>query len=86
MTASFVHGLDTDSPLRHETIGRALDAAAEAWGSERGADRPPPGRIRWTYAELKHRVDRLAAGLIGFGPRWPAIASASGPPTAPSGP
>jgi fatty-acyl-CoA synthase len=65
MTASFVHGLDTE-PLRYETIGRALDAAADTWGSSDALIVRHQG-VRWTYAELKHRVDRLAAGLLGLG-------------------
>jgi fatty-acyl-CoA synthase len=65
MTASFVYG-PKDSPLRHETIGQAFDAAAEAWGPSKALIVRHQG-IRWTYAELKERVDRLAAGLIRLG-------------------
>jgi fatty-acyl-CoA synthase len=65
MTASFVHGLDTE-PLRYDTVGRAFDAAAGQWGSA-DALIVRHQSVRWTYAELKHRVDRLAAGLLGLG-------------------
>ena len=65
MTASFVHGLDT-SPLRDETIGQALDAAANAWGTRDALIVRHQG-ICWTYSELRDRVDRLAAGLLRLG-------------------
>ncbi len=62
MAASFVHGIDT-SPLRYETVGQALDAAADAWGSSVALIVRHQG-IRWTYAQLRERVDRLAAALL----------------------
>jgi fatty-acyl-CoA synthase len=65
MTASFVQGLDT-SPLREETIGQALDAAASAWGARDALIVRHQG-IRWTYSGLLERVDRLAAGLLRLG-------------------
>jgi fatty-acyl-CoA synthase len=65
MSPSFVHGLDI-APLRFETIGQALDASVVKWGANdalivRHQD------IRWTYTELKQRVDALAAGLLALG-------------------
>src|SRR6184192_1635446 len=62
---SFVHGLDS-APLRFETIGQALDASVVKWGSQdalivRHQD------IRWTYTELKQRVEALAAGFLALG-------------------
>jgi fatty-acyl-CoA synthase len=65
MMGSFVHGLDT-SPLLRETIGQALDAAANAWGVRDALVVRHQG-IRWTYSELRYRVDELAAGLIRLG-------------------
>jgi fatty-acyl-CoA synthase len=65
MTASFVHGLD-DSPLRYETVGQALDAGVQAWGSNEALIVRHQG-VRWTYRELGERVDRLAAGLTRLG-------------------
>jgi fatty-acyl-CoA synthase len=65
MIPSFVHGLDA-APLRYETIGQAFDATAAAWGT-RDALIVRHQNVRWTYAELKQRVDRLAAGLLALG-------------------
>ena len=65
LTESYVHGASA-TPLIDETIGVHFDKAAERW----------PGRdalvvrhqdIRWTYAELRRQVDRLAAGLLALG-------------------
>ena len=65
MTASFVHGLDS-VPLRYETIGQALDGTARTRGSSDALIVRHQG-IRWTYAELRERVDALAAGLERLG-------------------
>lgn len=65
MTQSFVHGVDA-VPLRYEGIGRALEAAASTWGSREALIVRHQG-IRWTYAELNDRVDRLAAGFLALG-------------------
>jgi fatty-acyl-CoA synthase len=65
LTESYVHGASA-TPLIDETIGVHFDKAAERW----------PGRealivrhqdICWTYAELRRKVDRLAAGLLALG-------------------
>jgi fatty-acyl-CoA synthase len=65
LTESYVHGASA-TPLIGETIGVHFDKVAERW----------PGRdalvvrhqdIRWTYAELRREVDRLAAGLLALG-------------------
>jgi fatty-acyl-CoA synthase len=61
-STSFVHGLDTE-PLRYETIGQALDNAAAAHAG-RDALIVRHQRIRWTYSELRSRVDQLAAGFV----------------------
>jgi fatty-acyl-CoA synthase len=65
MTRSFVQGLDS-LPLRYETLGQALETAAQVWGPC-SALIVRHQNIRWTYAELNGRVDRLAAGLIALG-------------------
>jgi len=62
---SFVHGLDT-VPLRYETIGRLFDLAAERWG-DRDALIVRHQNVRWTYSQLKERVDRLAAAFLSLG-------------------
>jgi fatty-acyl-CoA synthase len=61
-STSFVHGLDTE-PLRYETIGQALDHAA-AIHPGRDALIVRHQSIRWTYSELRFRVDQLAAGFV----------------------
>ena len=65
MSPSFVHGLD-GVPLRFETIGQALDATVVKWGTN-DALVVRHQNIRWTYTELKQRVDALAAGLLALG-------------------
>jgi fatty-acyl-CoA synthase len=60
-----VHGVSV-TPLIGETIGEMFDRTAARW---------PNGEalvvrhqnIRWTWAELRDRVDSLAAGLIALG-------------------
>jgi fatty-acyl-CoA synthase len=62
---SYVSGAST-KPLLGQTIGDCFDATCAAH---------PDGmalisrhqKIRWTYAELKQRVDALAAGLLALG-------------------
>ncbi|MDP4022072.1 AMP-binding protein [Methylobacterium sp. NEAU 140] len=62
---SYVHGA-SDVPLLSATIGQQLDETAARW-----PDRPalivPPQDVRWTWAALRARVDRLAAGLLTLG-------------------
>lgn len=62
---SYVHGA-SETRLIGETIGVHFDSAVERW----------PGRealvvrhqnVRWTYAELRERVDACAAGLLAIG-------------------
>jgi fatty-acyl-CoA synthase len=65
MTSSYVHGASTQ-PLIGKTIGVCFDETVAAHGGElalvvRHQD------IRWTYAELKARVDAVAAGLLALG-------------------
>jgi len=63
--SSYVHGA-SDVPLKYVTLGRAFDEAASRW-KDRDALIVAQQRIRWTYGELKSRVDRLAAGLLTLG-------------------
>jgi fatty-acyl-CoA synthase len=53
-------------PLIGETIGNHFNRAVERWG-EREAIVVRHQKIRWTYAQLKERVDAFAAGLLGLG-------------------
>ncbi len=62
---SYVCGT-SDAPLLGETIGRALDRAAERWG-DREALVSPSHNVRWTWSELAERVDALAAGFLALG-------------------
>jgi fatty-acyl-CoA synthase len=62
---SYVHGVSLN-PLLGETVGRNFDRLAEQH-AEREALIVPHQGVRWTYAELKRRVDRLAAGLVALG-------------------
>ena len=65
LTQSYVHGVG-DIPLIGGTIGAAFDSTV---------DRFPDGEalvvrhqhIRWSWRELKERVDALAVGLIALG-------------------
>ncbi len=66
MTAlSYVHGA-SESPLIGASIGNVLDSTAARW-PDRDALIVPYQNIRWSYAELKQRVDALAAGFIAMG-------------------
>ncbi len=62
---SYVSGAST-KPLLGQTIGAAFDAACTAH-----PDVPAlisrHQKIRWTYAQMKERVDALAAGLLALG-------------------
>src|SRR3954469_334229 len=62
---SYVSGAST-KPLLGQTIGAAFDATCAAH-----PDVPAlisrHQKIRWSYAELKARVDALAAGLLALG-------------------
>ena len=65
MNLSFVAG-SGEAPLKFETIGRAFDDTALRFAS-RDALIVPLQQVRWSYAELQHRVDLLAAGLLSLG-------------------
>jgi fatty-acyl-CoA synthase len=62
---SFVHGAH-DVPLLYETIGQAFDRTALRF-AQCDALIVPYQNIRWTYAELKQRVDDLAAAFVALG-------------------
>ena len=62
---SFVNGAGT-KPLIYQTIGNALQAAAETF-PEQEALVVRHQDVRWTYRELNRRVDDLAAGFIALG-------------------
>jgi fatty-acyl-CoA synthase len=62
---SFVAGSGV-VPLQYETIGRAFDETARRFAS-RDALIVPLQQVRWSYAQLKQRVDLLAAGLLSLG-------------------
>jgi fatty-acyl-CoA synthase len=62
---SYVSGASA-KPLLGETIGAAFDAACAAH-PHIPALISRHQKIRWTYAELKERVDALAAGLLALG-------------------
>jgi len=62
---SYVHGA-SESPLIGASIGNVFDETAARWPN-RDALVVPYQNVRWSYAELKQRVDALAAGFIAMG-------------------
>jgi fatty-acyl-CoA synthase len=62
---SFVEG-SGDVPLRYETVGRAFDQTVHRFG-QRDALIVPLQQVRWSYAELRRRIDLMAAGLLSLG-------------------
>lgn len=62
---SYVHGTGP-TPLRGDTVGRRFDATVDR-APENDALVVPHQGIRWSYGDLKHRVDAYAAGLIALG-------------------
>ncbi len=65
LTQSYSHGVSA-TPLIGETIGVHFDKAAERFGA-RDALIVRQQNIRWTYGELKAKVDAFAAGLLALG-------------------
>ena len=55
-------------PLLNDTLGGALDNAAERW-PDREAVVVRDQNVRLSFADLRRKVDRLAAGLIALGLR-----------------
>ncbi|HEX6443041.1 MAG TPA: AMP-binding protein, partial [Stellaceae bacterium] len=62
---SYIHGACA-TPLIGETIGVHFDHIAERFGGRDALVSRHQG-IRWTYGELKQRVDAFAAGLLALG-------------------
>ena len=62
---SYVHGA-SETPLIGETIGIYFDQAVERFG-ERDALIVRHQGIRWSWHQLKQRVDALATGLMALG-------------------
>ena len=62
---SYVHGA-SDRPLIGRTIGAFFEDAVLRW-PEREALVVRHQGIRWTYAQVKQQVDRLAAGFLALG-------------------
>src|SRR5690349_19692622 len=67
MTVSYEHGTST-TPLLGETIGANLDRAVAQHG-DREALVVRHQDVRWTYAKLAERADRVARGLVALGLR-----------------
>ncbi len=65
LTQSYVHGVSA-TPLIGDTIGVHFDKAA-ARLADRDALIVRQQNMRWTYGELKAKVDALAAGLLALG-------------------
>ena len=62
---SYANGAST-KPLLGQTIGAAFDAACAAHPGQMALISRHQ-KIRWTYAEMKDRVEALAAGLLALG-------------------
>ncbi|MES1926661.1 AMP-binding protein [Salinisphaera sp. T31B1] len=62
---SYVHGASPAS-LLGSTIGQAFDSAVARW-PDRCALVSRHQNVRWTYAELGHRVDAYAAAFVAMG-------------------
>ena len=62
---SYVYGA-SDRPLIGKTVGQLFDEASAKWPS-RPALIVRQQNVRLTYAELRHAVDNLAAGLLTLG-------------------
>jgi fatty-acyl-CoA synthase len=67
ISLSYVHGASA-TPLIGQTIGGFFDHAAARWAGRDALIVRHQG-IRWTYAELKRQVDRVASGLLALGLR-----------------
>src|SRR6202043_647822 len=62
---SYVHGA-SGTPFIGDTIGVHFDRIVERF-ADRDALIVRHQQIRWTYGELKERVDAFAAGLLALG-------------------
>jgi fatty-acyl-CoA synthase len=65
LTQSYVHGTSS-VPLIGQTLGSFFDEAARRWDKS-DALVVRHQNVRWTYAELKRKVDDFAAGLLSLG-------------------
>jgi fatty-acyl-CoA synthase len=65
LTQSYVHGA-SGVPLIGQTLGAFFDEAADRW-SNSDALVVRHQKLRWTYAELKRKVDAFATGLLALG-------------------
>ena len=65
LSESYVHGASSAN-LLGQTLGANFDSAAERWG-EREALVVRHQNLRWSYNDLKMRVDAFAAGLLSLG-------------------
>jgi len=65
MKLSYVHGIGT-TPLLADTIGGALNRAAERWG-DRDALVACHQQLRYSYRQLREEADRAARALIALG-------------------
>jgi len=54
------------TPLLEITIGQALDQAVQRWGNADALVSVAQG-IRWSWSELAHKADAMAAGLLALG-------------------
>jgi fatty-acyl-CoA synthase len=67
LSRSCAHGASA-TPLLYQTIGQTLDNAAKRRPDQEAVVVRDQG-VRLTFADLRHEVDRLAAGLIALGLR-----------------
>ena len=65
LTQSYVHGA-SETPLIGHTIGEQFEQAVKRWG-DREALVVRHQNVRWTFADLKEKVDQCAAGLLAMG-------------------
>ena len=65
LSESYVHGASSAN-LLGQTLGANFDSAAERWG-DREALVVRHQNLRWSYDDLKMRVDAFAAGLLSLG-------------------
>src|SRR5687768_8992926 len=65
LTQSYVHGVSA-TPLIGQTLGAFFDEAVRRWGNC-VALVVRHQAVRWTYRQLKEKVDAFAAGLLALG-------------------
>lgn len=67
LETSYVHGA-SEIPLLSSTIGQKLDDTARRW-PDLPALISPSQNVRWTWRDLRDRVEALAAGFLALGLR-----------------